>query len=189
MMLTNSIVTQIIEQNRNKLFNTSSSAVTMEERALFGGTIQRFGNSAQDRARTFEEEAAAYTAVTKMNGAANKVPRVRMNRILGSGQTGGRRFGVDQQQQQSLGGTLTSASATTGGGASASVSTNVAMGGTTLMFADASATQRTVTFQSPAKSSPATINNKSDTEMVDANDDDANDAVGCSRRRSSVPCP
>eukprot|EP00571_Detonula_confervacea_P017473 CAMPEP_0172303438 /NCGR_PEP_ID=MMETSP1058-20130122/4965_1 /TAXON_ID=83371 /ORGANISM="Detonula confervacea, Strain CCMP 353" /LENGTH=1410 /DNA_ID=CAMNT_0013014249 /DNA_START=279 /DNA_END=4511 /DNA_ORIENTATION=- len=117
MMLTDSIVSQIIDQHRNQLFSKEESG----ERALFGGNAAN-DNAIENQARTFEEESAGYSAVN------NAVPRVRMNRILGSGQTGGRRFGGVEQQSTSM-------------SATAAKATNAL--GNSMLFGNSTSTSRT----------------------------------------------
>eukprot|EP00970_Alexandrium_tamarense_P007898 scaffold1512_cov192-Alexandrium_tamarense.AAC.29 len=96
LLLTQSMASQILAENRARLFGESGGSGG--ELTLFGGggvggaSGENGALGRQGVARTFEEEAAAYKAVT-----GNPVPRVRMNRVLGSGQTGGSRVVVQQQ--------------------------------------------------------------------------------------------
>lgn len=85
LFLSNSIADQILRDTQNKLFQSTASGVSgnYQETALFGVAPSDINNGA----RTFQEEEAQYKAVTKKGSA---VPRVRMNRVLGSGQIGGR---------------------------------------------------------------------------------------------------
>jgi hypothetical protein len=86
LLLSNSIADQILRDTQNKLFqSTANSGGNYHEVALFGVAPSDNKNNG---ARTFEEEAAQYKAVTNKGSAV--VPRVRMNRIYGTGQLGGR---------------------------------------------------------------------------------------------------
>lgn len=85
LFLSNSIADQILRDTQNKLFqSTASGGGSYQETALFGVAPSDNNN---DGARTFQEEEAQYKAVTKKGIS---VPRVRMNRVFGSGQIGGR---------------------------------------------------------------------------------------------------
>eukprot|EP00984_Skeletonema_dohrnii_P007710 scaffold2825_cov97-Skeletonema_dohrnii-CCMP3373.AAC.8 len=89
LFLSNSIADQILRDAQNKLFQSTASSGggggNYQEVALFG--VAPSDNNNNNGARTFEEEAAQYKAVTNKGSA---VPRVRMNRVFGSGQLGGR---------------------------------------------------------------------------------------------------
>jgi len=149
MMLTESIVSQILTESRNKL---GLAGDRNGELALFGGNATRSGDSAMNQARTFEEEAATYKAANKA------VPRVRMNRVLGSGQSGGRRFQLE--------GTSTSVTNYVAPTAVAAATTTAP--GPSLLFGKppaqlmAAAPRRAVTFRSPNNAAA-----KSDMEMED----------------------
>eukprot|EP00581_Thalassiosira_minuscula_P008452 CAMPEP_0183707980 /NCGR_PEP_ID=MMETSP0737-20130205/4383_1 /TAXON_ID=385413 /ORGANISM="Thalassiosira miniscula, Strain CCMP1093" /LENGTH=1413 /DNA_ID=CAMNT_0025935751 /DNA_START=74 /DNA_END=4315 /DNA_ORIENTATION=- len=166
-MLTESIVSQILEESRNKLGLSGSQT---SELALFGGNAAKSGDSALDQARTFEEEAKAYKAMNKA------VPRVRMNRILGSGQTGGRRFQVEGTSTSTASNNFAAPSP-----ASAGMGSTVAMAATTtapavpapaLLFGKPAAqppvtpAKRAVKFQS-SSGTPFPAAAKSDREKED----------------------
>lgn len=76
LFLSNSIADQILRDTQNKLFSIGNPIQQQRETSFFGA-VQEVNTGA----RTFEEEGAKYRA---------SVPRVRMNRVHGSGQTGGR---------------------------------------------------------------------------------------------------
>lgn len=78
LFLSNSIADQILRDTQNKLFSTTiGNPPQQQQETSFFGAVQEVNTGA----RTFEEEGATYRAT---------VPRVKMNRVYGSGQTGGR---------------------------------------------------------------------------------------------------
>jgi hypothetical protein len=100
--ITDSIVEQILAENRRKMMDTtfsvpSSNNGNTAERGLFGGRVVSTTPERQ-LARTFQEEEAmmmannrkitSSTAAVESSGAP-VVTRVRMNRVYGTGQTGG----------------------------------------------------------------------------------------------------
>ena len=77
LLISQNIADQILGDRRNKLFQSS---VVDRKDNLFGiATSNNFLSGTNEK-----EQAAQYKAVT------NKVPRIRMNRVMGSGQTGSR---------------------------------------------------------------------------------------------------
>jgi hypothetical protein len=142
LFLSNSIADQILRDTQNKLFQNKTSGSNYQEVALFG-VVQGINNkvSSNNGARTFEEEAAQYKAVTNKGSA---VPRVRMNRVYGSGQIGKR------AQLETAPSTATTAAATSfgtggvtttttaGAGSTASISLQPSITGKSLMPATSS---------------------------------------------------
>eukprot|EP00577_Skeletonema_sp_RCC1716_P004397 CAMPEP_0113416320 /NCGR_PEP_ID=MMETSP0013_2-20120614/25055_1 /TAXON_ID=2843 ORGANISM="Skeletonema costatum, Strain 1716" /NCGR_SAMPLE_ID=MMETSP0013_2 /ASSEMBLY_ACC=CAM_ASM_000158 /LENGTH=1289 /DNA_ID=CAMNT_0000303371 /DNA_START=63 /DNA_END=3933 /DNA_ORIENTATION=- /assembly_acc=CAM_ASM_000158 len=116
LFLSNSIADQILRDAQNKLFQSTASGGgggNYQEGALFGVAPSDNNNNNNNGARTFEEEAAQYKAVTNKGSA---VPRVRMNRVFGSGQLGGR---AQQLESAPSTATTTAKSFGTGGGTTA----------------------------------------------------------------------
>mmetsp|Transcript_886 Transcript_886/g.1430 ORF Transcript_886/g.1430 Transcript_886/m.1430 type:complete len:1246 (-) Transcript_886:71-3808(-) len=150
LFLSSSIADQILRDTQNKLFQSkaSSDGGNYQEVALFGVAPNNISNNG---ARTFEEEAAQYKAINN-NGRA--VPRVRMNRIFGSGQLGGR----TQLESALTTATTTAKSFGTGGvttvaaaasGTTASISLQHSIAGKSIMPATPSTSTRIATVPEP----------------------------------------
>eukprot|EP00574_Skeletonema_japonicum_P008565 CAMPEP_0201724262 /NCGR_PEP_ID=MMETSP0593-20130828/8071_1 /ASSEMBLY_ACC=CAM_ASM_000672 /TAXON_ID=267983 /ORGANISM="Skeletonema japonicum, Strain CCMP2506" /LENGTH=1285 /DNA_ID=CAMNT_0048215501 /DNA_START=264 /DNA_END=4121 /DNA_ORIENTATION=+ len=122
LFLSNSIADQILRDTQNKLFQSTASGAGVggnyQETALFG--VAPSDNNNYNGARTFQEEEAQYKAVTKKGSA---VPRVRMNRVFGSGQIGGR---VAQLESAPSAATSFGAGAVPAGSASISLQPSIA---------------------------------------------------------------
>ncbi|KAL3762496.1 hypothetical protein ACHAWU_008199 [Discostella pseudostelligera] len=99
-MLTDSIVSQIVADNQNKLFEASSNG-DVDSGRLFSG--QKIVASTKRNIRGSEEDQTMITDGAVGTNSGMVVPRVRMSRILGSGQTGGRRFAVAEGGGQQSG--------------------------------------------------------------------------------------
>ena len=179
MMLTDSIVEQILAEKRTKLLSSASNGNA--ERGLFGGGVVAT-TAERQLASTFQEEEAMARA-----SAAASVPRVRMNRILGTGQTGGGRGG---QHQQSPAITMFTSSTTVGVNEVApsvqarSTTSNrndfaastmgtppLVFGKATTTTAAASAQKKAVSFFRPPSTSDADMEDASNTAIAAAADE------------------
>lgn len=88
MMITDSTVEQILAENRNRMLSSTSLSNGRAEQGLFGGSAVTT-TAERQLARTFQEEEAMMVAGALAASDVPVVTRVRMNRILGTGQTGG----------------------------------------------------------------------------------------------------
>jgi len=138
LFLSNSIADQILRDTQNKLFQNTTRGSNFQEAALFG-VVRGTNNydSSNNGARTFEEEAAQYKAVTIKGGT---VPRVRMNRVYGSGQLGKRAqletapsIATTPATSFGNGGVVTTTTTTAGAGSTASISLQPSIAGKSLM--------------------------------------------------------
>ncbi len=164
LFLSNSIADQILRDTQNKLFQSTASGVggNYQETALFG--VAPSDNNNYNGARTFQEEEAQYKAVTKKGSA---VPRVRMNRVFGSGQIGGR---VAQLESAPSAATTTAMSFGAGAAPAASISLQPSI-------ADKSIVPKATSFAAP----PAPSRNAADLETKDKA------VVGPSETTTSAP--